>query len=353
VIVFGVQQPASDAKRLYLISARGGSPRLIEYPPSNAEPVLSLIGLLDDVPTRSGRPGLARITLRGGRAILGALPGAPLVLPIGPVRGVTMASEGFDDHDPSRNGLYVLGLRKGLSVGIGRLTRLTSSTRHDLPIAFSPDGSHILFLRPVSRSSTSSEANANLYVINKDGTGLHRLNPPGTVTTLNDTPTVSAQSWSPDGRQVAFVASQAADGSFFDAPRAAYVVNADGSDAHRIGATGFSAMWSPDGRWIAIDHQASGVSTLYLVHPDGSGLHPIVAPTDGSYAIGPVWSPDGKWLLYVRGTGNGVDHADLWMTSSDTDTSIQLTHNPGPYRGYQWWPMSLSDACAPRTATRC
>src|SRR5262249_60750187 len=109
---------------------------------------------------------------------------------------------GFDDVDPSKNGVYTFRSADG-----GGLVRVTASPggRHDIPIAFSPDGTRIMFVRGVSPGG-DVEGDMNLFVVNTDGTGLVRLNPPGTATGLIDTPILSAQSWSPDGARVAFVA---------------------------------------------------------------------------------------------------------------------------------------------------
>jgi TolB protein len=331
-ILFEVASRGEGPERLYGVDTTGSRPRLINarsccgqlLPGGRSVVDLGIVGgkvVEERFDLHDGKKSLGPVLQRGG-LILGSGPLSP--------DGKMFAVEGYDDHDHALNGLYTVRLSNGHG------TRLTAWPAHDLPIAFSPDGSRILFLRPISRSNTNAEPNMNLYIVNTDGSGLRRLNPPGTVTGLNDTPTVSDQSWSPDGRRVAFVASRAADGAFFDAPRTAYVVNADGTGLHAIGQSGFSAVWSPDGRWIAVDHQNTGPTALYLVHPDGTGQRPIAAPTDGSYTIGPVWSPDGSWLLYLRGTGNGVNHADLWTTSADGKTTIRLTHQPGPYRAYSW-----------------
>src|SRR5262249_32289957 len=159
---------------------------------------------------------------------------------------------------------------------------------HDTPIAYSPDGSKILFLRFGQGSDDLGDD--NLFVVNTDGTGLVRLNPPGTSTSLIDTPVFAAQSWSPDGTQAAFVAAQ---GSFARDPRSVYVVNADGTDPHEIAESDFTAVWSPDGKWIALDQPHLGSRDLFLVHPDGTDLHAITSAADGFYSFGPVWSPDG------------------------------------------------------------
>jgi Tol biopolymer transport system component len=247
--------------------------------------------------------------------------------------GSRIALEGYDDANASLNGIYTYRSKDG-----GGLVRVTASPagRHDFPIAYSPDGSRILFLRPAD-ATNDDHADMNMFVVNTDGTGLTRLNPPGTATGLIDDPIVSAQSWSPSGKQVAFVAAQ---GSFATDPRAVYVVDGDGSHAHEVAESTFTAVWSPDGRWIALDQPDLGSRDLFLVHPDGTGLKAITSAADGSFSFGPVWSPDGQWLLFVRGTGDGLGHTNLWIENVDGTDPAQITHSQGQYGPYGWGPRS-------------
>jgi len=86
---------------------------------------------------------------------------------------------------------------------------------------------------------------------------------------------------------------------------AQYILNADGSDMHRItpwhpwgvptGGDGRTES-SPDGRWLVF---AQFDGTLGLVRPDGSGLHtiPIALPSK-AIAAWPQWSPDGTRIVF-------------------------------------------------------
>ncbi len=168
-------------------------------------------------------------------------------------------------------------------------------------------------------------------VRSSDGGGLMRVtaNPYGGHDIPGD--------YSPDGSRIVFGRENPNVHQF-----ALFVVNADGGDLHRVSAwqSDFgSASWSPDGQWILTDNAKSG---LYVVHPDGTGRHPINLQTGpGSYfAREPGWSPDGKRLVFtlylsstnqqniytaradgtdlrqVTNTGGGLDFAD-WGTHSD------------------------------------
>ena len=71
--------------------------------------------------------------------------------------------------------------------------------------------------------------------------------------------------------------------------------------------TDYSAAWSPDGNWIAIDRSlpgadpSSGSNQIWLVRPDGGQAHVLLSEGGASYS-GLSWSPDGRMLLYSRYT---------------------------------------------------
>ena len=235
---------------------------------------------------------------------------------------------GWDDTDPSRAGLYTIG-----SVDGGRLVRLThpGNPPSDHPVAYSPDGSRVLFIR--EKQPYDHSGPMNVFVVRKDGSGLVRLNPPGTTSWLD------AQSWSPDGRQVAFVASR--DGQYGNA---VFVVNADGTDARRITPWNVTlrADWSPDGEWIAFDMaDAEPVPRdLFVVHPDGTGLTQITSNEDNKMSFAPAWSPDSETLLFVR-REYSADGTDLWTVNVDGTGLFQVTHLPAEYSGYRWLPSTV------------
>ena len=76
-------------------------------------------------------------------------------------------------------------------------------------------------------------------------------------------------SFSPNGRRIAFVATNSA---------ALWLMDANGRRQHRVmkGGAVSSPTWSIDGRWIVFA-RGSGVRSIWGVHPDGTGLHRIVS----------------------------------------------------------------------------
>jgi Tol biopolymer transport system component len=78
--------------------------------------------------------------------------------------------------------------------------------------------------------------------------------------------------------------------------------------------------WSPDGQWIAFQKP---YGQIYLVHPDGSGLHevPLSLPS-GMGASTPSWSPDGQRLTFTAANG---DRSTLWAAHADGSGLQQIT----------------------------
>ncbi len=255
--------------------------------------------------------------------------------------GERIAAQGFEDYtaETARNGIYTFTPE---GEDLVRVTR--SGERPDRPVAFSPDGTRILFFRPV-KSRGSESAPMNLYSVQTDGGRLLQLNPPGTTTGL---PTVGpSASWSPDHRRVTFVASS---GSFWkESPRAVFVVE-PGEKAHRISPWSndvlFSAQWSPDGEWIAFAMRVGDFTDVFVMHADGSGLIAVTDSADGSFSYGPVWSPDATRLLFIRGSladptrisGQDISQTDLWIANLDGSGLQQLTHQTAEYEQYAWTP---------------
>jgi TolB protein len=133
--------------------------------------------------------------------------------------------------------------------------------------SWSPNGRKILF-----------SAKGEIAVVNADGTGRHLV-----ARGLQPV-------WSPNGRQIAFVSG----GVFLD--EGVYVVNSDGSGLHKVGRAGEYPSWSPDGRWLVYASNRErrtftdvGQSDIYVVRSDGSEERQI---TDTELEeTRPAWSP--------------------------------------------------------------
>jgi Tol biopolymer transport system component len=206
----------------------------------------------------------------------------------------------------------------------------------DIPIAFSPDSSQLLFLRDEQPSGPTSTG--PLFVLNI-GTGeVRQLSRPGVTVSANGLIQGPA-SWSPDGNTIVFAGLDAATGrtsifamassihSSADSPR---VLVADAP-----GAT--SARYSPDGSLIAFDRQTSGwLHDLFVVKPDGTGLTNLTAAFEPGVCCG-QWSPDARALV-VAGTTTDDFHNLLYIVSASGDGIWQVTTTPGVTTGFLWGP---------------
>lgn len=246
--------------------------------------------------------------------------------------GLDVAFEGWDDTAPDRTGIY-LDAANGGGVAIGWLTRLTKNpgTLHDLPVAFSPDGTKLLFVRDLD---PGDGVGGDLYVIDRTGAGVRRLNPSSVRVPVSDEFGPGA-SWSPDGASVAFAGFDPGT----DGASKVYVAPVTGGTATAITDTGSwttSARFSPDGQWIAFDKGMGGPHDIFIVHPDGTELTDITSEFDVGVCCG-QWSPDGRWLV-VQGSLTGKDpESDLFIVSTADPTAARLTTDPTGYRSWVVW----------------
>ena len=126
--------------------------------------------------------------------------------------------------------------------------------------SWSPDGAQIAFV-------ASGRDGWGIYVMNADGSNREVVDAGPFVATRLPSQTVTSihPSWSPDGAQIAFVAS-GRDGWGI------YVMNADGSNREQItDRGGTSPVWSPDGAKIAFASFRDRNLDIYVMNADGSG----------------------------------------------------------------------------------
>lgn len=136
---------------------------------------------------------------------------------------------------------------------------------------------------------------------------------------------VSPPSYSPDGTRISFFDSKA--GVSPSGSGALFVTGADGSNPRRITPWGYAFMdhaWSPDGTWIAFQRP---FGQLYLVHPDGTGLHrvPLILEA-GTGALNPSWSPDGEWIVFSL---QRPDRAEVYLVRPDGTGLRRVAGAPG------------------------
>ena len=183
-----------------------------------------------------------------------------------------------------------------------------------------PSGDEILF---------TGNGGRTLAAVHQDGTGVRTILD---VEAARLGVSLDFASWSPDGQQVAFVLQKDVDG-----PSTTWLVNADGSNPHRIGPDGhqWAPQWSPDGRQIAFERWTPNADPeadwdyhpITIVDVATGKLHEVGTGYKDGY-LGWEWSPDGTSILEVPRDGLGkvliVDAASgaVQTTPWDSDQAI-------------------------------
>src|SRR6267142_4202007 len=95
------------------------------------------------------------------------------------------------------------------------------------------------------------------------------------------------------------------------------------------------AVWSPDGKWIAYNSDATGENELYVRSQDGKGEPQQITNGGDTYYYQVIWSPDSKKLLWSDRLQRlrYVDVASKTVTQVDQDKE-------GEIAGYDWSPDS-------------
>jgi hypothetical protein len=232
---------------------------------------------------------------------------------------------GWDETEPTKNGLYISApdlsdLRLVLPLQAGWLAIE--------PFGVTPDGSKIVFFAETGRVGETTHGGSD-FVVNSDGSGLRRLDPPGIQTGDVGAPTITL---SPDGRQAAIPIDDAV-----------WVVDLASGEARRItDQTGFAwaASWSPTGEWITFTRFHGATTAIALVRPDGSDQKEISVVDEADEATLGMWSPDGKYLLVARDSDSTeVGKRDLWIMDLEGTYVGQVTHEPSNYVIYTWAPV--------------
>ena len=183
------------------------------------------------------------------------------------------------------------------------LTQLTDNSDLDWFPAWSPDGSSIAF-------SSERDGDAELYVMNADGSGVTQL--------TNNFDADWLPAWSPDGSRIAFASDRDGDGEL-------YVMNADGSGVNRLTdnpADDWFAAWSPDGSSIVFSSDRDGDAELYVMNADGSGVMQLTDDSDDDFSA--AWSPDGSRIAFASYRDGDYE---LYVINADGSGVIRLTDN--------------------------
>ncbi len=157
---------------------------------------------------------------------------------------------------------------------------------------WSPDGKNIAFVSNMSGRN-------NLWTVSADGGFPVQL----TVSDQRQT----APAWSPDGKWIAYQSDYDGDEQwdiFLVSPKTGKVVNL--TQTREIAE--MNPTWSPDGRYLAYEVKpktsaAFEIDIYDMVLREVKHLTTGTPQDKGNY--GPIWSKDGKYIVYTQETGQG------------------------------------------------
>lgn len=186
-------------------------------------------------------------------------------------------------------------------VGVAVLAERGREPGLDVAPVVSPDGRYVAFY------SSRSLFSIDIFIADvATGEIVSRLTSSTGTTHFDALSFVyNAGTWSPDGRDFAFV-------TYREGRNELAIANVARRDITRQvtipGVSGISSpTWSPDGKVIAFSGQAGGVSDLYTYDLTTGSVRRL---TSDPYAdVQPAWSPDGASIAFAtdRGPGTNLD----------------------------------------------
>ena len=203
--------------------------------------------------------------------------------------------------------------------GTGK-TRLTNNRYLDHYPVWSPDGTHIAFVRYEGYESAFYPTNPERRKGVKLATSSSER--PGIPLLPTNDVALYPPAWSPDSQTLAYIVNE----GDYTPELVVWTVAVDKRTA-RIGKTISPPTWSPDGEELAYVSVEGEDMVVYAARPDGTGQREIWRGA-GEYGQA-LWSPDGSEILVVS--------EQAYLVSSDGSEQRALAH-ANPIRNAVWSP---------------
>ena len=140
---------------------------------------------------------------------------------------------------------------------------------------------------------------------------------------LYTTRQIGDSTWSPDGKQIAFISNISGRSNLWLVPaNGGWPTQLTISDQRQS-----SPVWSPDGTWIAYasDHDGDEQWDIFLVSPKSGDVVNVTMSPD-SAEVEPAWSPDGRQLAYATKPKTGSSY-EIELMDVATRHIRHLTRN--------------------------
>lgn len=202
----------------------------------------------------------------------------------------------------------------------GKRSLVSYRTGMNSGASFLPDGNGLLL-------TISKNQNPDIYHLDFNGEIIKKITD-GPRGALNVEPSAS-----PEGSKVAFSSDRSGVTMI-------YVMGIDGTGLKRItfaGKFNSTPAWSPDGKKLAFSGWNDANFDIFTVNVDGSDMKKITSATrpNGKQARNedPTFSPDGRHLMY---TSDRSGHFQIYVSNLDGSDERRITNDQFDYYKPKW-----------------